>query len=219
MKKCNLIVYSIIMLVFYTTPLLAEYPSEWWKPVSREQAESWEILPQDAKAGEVILSKRTELGVFSNLGFAPFNLDNETYNSVEGLWQGMKYPDPALVNDPRLLIQNWPHQRKDVYLMSGWDSKTAGNEANGIYEKNNLKMISYKDHQFYSKDGAEGSQFHYQLISRAIKEKVNQNPKIKELLLKTKGLVLKPDHIIGEKEPPAYEYHKILMKIRDELNP
>jgi hypothetical protein len=39
------------------------YPAAWWAPVPRESAASWEILPQDAGPGEVILSKRTELGI------------------------------------------------------------------------------------------------------------------------------------------------------------
>ncbi len=207
-------IFSVLVLTINTS--FADYPTEWWKPFPKEQAESWEILPQDAKAGEVILSKRNELGVFSNLALAPFKLDGELYNSVEGLWQGMKYPDPALKDDPRLKISPWPHTRKEVYLMSGWNGKIAGNEANDIYKKNNLSLVSYKDRQFLAKDKAEGSQFHFELITRAIREKVNQNPKIRELLLKTKGLVLKPDHKIGENEPPAYEYYKILMKIRDE---
>ena len=206
------------LLMICTSTFALDYPKDWWKPIPKEQAESWEILPQDAKPGEVILSKRNELGIFSNLSFAPFTLDGELYNSVEGLWQGMKYPDPDLKDDPRLLIPNWPHTRKEVYLMSSWDSKTAGNEANAIYEQHKLKFISYKDHQFLSKDGKEGSNFHLALITRAIREKVNQNPKIKDLLLQTKGLILKPDHTQGEKDPPAYKYHEILMRIRNEYN-
>lgn len=216
MKFINLIL--LFTFLFSTlTVCQAEYPAEWWKPVPKDQAESWEILPQDAKAGEVILSKRNELGVFSNLSMAPFVLDNERYNSIEGLWQGMKYPDPDLKDDPRLLISPWPHTRKEVYMMSEWEGKTAGNQANDIYKKNNLNFINYKNHKFAYKDGAEGSQFHLALITRATREKVNQNPKVKELLLKTKGLLLKPDHSISDRDPPAYRYYEILMKIRDEI--
>src|SRR5688500_691683 len=53
--------------------LLADYPADWWKFVDPKTAPDWEILPQTArpKRGEkptkVILSKRTELGVLSNL--------------------------------------------------------------------------------------------------------------------------------------------------------
>jgi predicted NAD-dependent protein-ADP-ribosyltransferase YbiA (DUF1768 family) len=209
----------LLAIIFLSTinTSFASYPTEWWSPIPREQAASWEILPQDAKTGEVILSKRNELGVFSNLAFAPFTLDEELYNSVEGLWQGMKYPDPNLSNDPRMAISPWPHTRKEVYLMSSWDSKTAGNEANDIYKKNNLTLVNFKDHQFIVRDGGTGSDFHYALITRAILAKVNQNPKIKELLLKTKGLILKADHVVSENEQASYRYDKILMKIRDEI--
>ena len=196
----------------------SQYPKEWWAVVPKDQAASWEILPQEAKEGEVILSKRTELGIFSNLGLAPFKLDDEFYNSVEGLWQGMKYPDPTQKSDLRLLIKSWPHTRAEVYKMSGWDAKKAGDEANEVYKKNpELKLINYHDHFFAAKDGAEGSAFHLALITRATEAKINQNPKIKELLLKTRGLILKPDHKVNAGEPPSYEYYNILMKIRDGL--
>src|SRR4051812_25790346 len=44
----------------------SQYPPHWWAPVSKEGAPDWEIFPQDAKSGEVILSKRNELGILSN---------------------------------------------------------------------------------------------------------------------------------------------------------
>src|ERR1700685_1887406 len=33
------------------------YPAHWWAPVSKDGAPGWEILPQEAGPGEVILSK------------------------------------------------------------------------------------------------------------------------------------------------------------------
>src|SRR5262245_33253171 len=43
------------------------YPARWWEPVSKEGAPDWEILPQEAQPGEVILSKRqADLGLLSN---------------------------------------------------------------------------------------------------------------------------------------------------------
>ena len=193
------------------------YPSEWWIEISKTEAKGWEILPQDANPGEVILSKRTELGIFSNLAFSPFILDDVKYNSIEGLWQGMKYPDENLANDPRLKFTNWPHKRAAVFLLSGWSSKEAGNHANKIYKDKNFLWINYKDHKFNYTDQAEGSKFHLELITRATKEKINQNEEIKKLLIKTRGLILKPDHNIDDSYPPSYKYHEILMKIRDEL--
>jgi predicted NUDIX family NTP pyrophosphohydrolase len=39
------------------------YPAHWWTPVSTNGAPAWEIFPQAAAPGEVILSKRHELGL------------------------------------------------------------------------------------------------------------------------------------------------------------
>lgn len=43
-----------------------QYPLQWWAEAPRKGAPAWEILPQEAGPGEVILSKRNELGVLSN---------------------------------------------------------------------------------------------------------------------------------------------------------
>ena len=48
------------------------YPPEWFAPINDPNKPSWEILPQEAKAGEVILSKRNELGILSNFAATPF---------------------------------------------------------------------------------------------------------------------------------------------------
>lgn len=197
-----------------STLTYAKYPRSWWKFIPPNGAPSWEILPQEAKRGEVILSKRTELGIFSNLAESPFTLDGQNYESIEGLWQGMKYPDPDLKNDPRREIE-YPYSRQEVYALSGWPSKEAGNLANGINYENDIDWINYGDYRFNYVDGAEGSEFHLELITRAMRAKINQNPEIKKLLRKTKGLKLKPDHYMGEDVPPSFKYHEILMNIRD----
>lgn len=196
---------------------VGDYPADWWKEIPKTQAKGWEILPQDAAQGEVVLSKRTELGIFSNLAYSPFILDGIKYNSIEGLWQGMKYPDKNLPDDVRFSAKDWAYAREDVYLLSGWDSKNAGNLANEVYANNKFKWINYQDHKFSYTDMAEGSDFHLILITRAIREKVNQNEEIKILLLKTKGLKLKPDHFMSDRVPASFKYHEILMTIRDEM--
>ena len=48
------------------------YPAHWWTPVSEVNKPDWEILPQEAGPGEVILSKRNELGLLSNFAATPF---------------------------------------------------------------------------------------------------------------------------------------------------
>ena len=195
------------------------YPSDWWVniPVSHRHGR-WEILPQEAKTGEVILSKRTELGVFSNLSFTPFIFENIIYNSIEGLWQGMKYPDPTDINDPRNNFSaKYPYTRSEVYLLSGFESKKAGAIANKINKENDIDWVSYKKFKFNYKDMGLGSQFHYKIISEATSEKVYQSNQLIDLLLKTKGLNLRPDHLQSKRSPSSYYYGKILMSLRNKL--
>ena len=61
----------------------ARYPSHWWAPVPEREAASWEILPQEAGPGEVILSKRNELGLLSNFAHTPFVFHGQRYASLE----------------------------------------------------------------------------------------------------------------------------------------
>ena len=58
---------------------------------------------------------------------------------------------------------------------------------------------------------------HYELIVRACREKINQNPEVKSILLETDDLILRPDHILPEDAPPSWHYFDIYMEIRDEL--
>ena len=209
-------ILSAALLLVSTLAFAGNYPSDWWREVPRDQSNRWEILPQDAKKGEVILSKRTELGVFSNLGAAEFEYDGTDYGSVEGLGQKLKYPDPADKKDPRHKLK-YPYTREEVARLSMWESKRAGDVANEINKAAGIKFVSYKGKRFEYKDMAAGSQFHYRLIRGAMEAKVFQNENIKELLLKTKGLVLKPDHKIKASKPPAYKYYQIYMDIRSKL--
>ena len=211
-------VLIFLLVSFFQNLLAAEnYPREWWAPVSRTGAPAWEILPQDAGPGEVVLSKRNELGVFSNFGEAQFILDEVRYNSIEGLWQMMKYPDPKWDGDPRrkLAASLWPYTREQVATLVGFEAKAAGDEANKLYTKYGLKLVSYHGEAFDYKDMGAGSEAHFQIIREATRQKVFQNPEVKALLLKTKGLKLIPDHETGTGKPKSYYYYNILMEIRD----
>lgn len=210
-----------LLLLLVSTPVWAnKYPAHWWQHVPDTQRQgSWEILPHEAKPGEVILSKRNELGVFSNLGHSPFHFEGKHYASIEALWQMMKYPDLTDRKDPRIAYAHeYPYTRLEVYELDGFTAKRAGDAANKINKKYSFDFVSYKRVHFNYKDLASGSDRHYKIIKQAIKEKVLQNPRIMQLLLKTKGLVLKPDHSIRENSPKSYYYNKILMDIRDGLN-
>ncbi len=194
------------------------YPADWWKPFPKEQAESWEILPQDAKENEVILSKRTELGIFSNLTASPLTFDGEKYASVEAFWQMMKYPDLTDKEDIRTdFSKEYPFTRDEVKDLAGFDCKKAGDAANKVMKEHKINWISYKNHKFNYKDMGVGSDFHYNLIYKVIEAKVMQNQSIKKLLLQTGDLKLRPDHTQAAGSPKAYYYFDILMEIRSKL--
>src|SRR5260221_6963813 len=120
--------------------LKSPFPKEWFAPVSDLNKPDWEILPQEAKPGEVILSKRNELGILSNFAAPPFTYNGERYASVEGFWQMMLYPDicPDCDPDPRLMSKKvtWKYYRFQVAQMTGFEAKQAGTLA----EENMAKM-------------------------------------------------------------------------------
>jgi predicted NAD-dependent protein-ADP-ribosyltransferase YbiA (DUF1768 family) len=207
----------LLALLFITTSACASYPAHWWQQVPEsERRGSWEILPHECKEGELVLSKRNELGVFSNFANTPFVMDGVRYASVEGLWQMMKYPDPSDNEDIRNTFEKeYPFSRNQVIDMHGFEGKEAGDAANKINKAHGIKWVSYKHKKFNYKDYAAGSAYHLKIMKKAIAAKVNQNPKVKALLMKTKGLKLIPDHGQGKNPPPSYLYHKILMDIRD----
>lgn len=193
------------------------YPDAWWQPLPKAEIASWEIPPQaaDRSKGEVILSKRGELGVFSNFQEAPFILDGKQYASIEGLWQSMKYPENK--SDERLKNKEikWPYTRDQVSKMVGFEAKKAGDLAGEIMKKLDIKWISYRGKKidYTGKDQLA----HYEIILRASRAKLKANPSFAELLLKTNNLKLLPDHTQKTNAPLAYRYYDIYMKLRDEL--
>src|SRR6266436_388819 len=88
------------------------YPAHWWTPVIDPRKPEWEILPQEAGPGEVILSKRNELGLLSNFAPTPFVFHGLRYASLEGFWQMMKYPEGQ--DDPRAAFPSahWIYTRQ-----------------------------------------------------------------------------------------------------------
>ena len=85
--KLTLAVVSLLFLLSLTTSCAPRYPPHWWTPVPKNGAPAWEILPQEARPGEVILSKRNELGLLSNFAATPFTFRGQRYASLEGIWR------------------------------------------------------------------------------------------------------------------------------------
>ena len=193
------------------------YPDVWWQPVPPDQLAGWEVPPNAANraAGEVILSKRNELGQLSNFAAASFTLDGDNYASIEGLWQALKYPENA--DDERLKDSSivWPFTRAQVMNMVAFDAKKAGEAASSNMKKLGIKWVTYKGQKiFYS--GIDQDK-HYDVMLRASRAKLENNPKIKSILMSTKTLKLLPDHKQPPDAPPAYHYYDIYMKLRAEF--
>ena len=183
--------------------------------VPKEGAPAWEILPQEAGPGEVILSKRNELGLLSNFAATPFTFRGQRYASLEGFWQMMKYPEGP--NDPRarFLGLQWSFSRQQVAQMTGFEAKRAGTLAEDNMRKMGIGWVSFDGRRFDYRPAVPGE--HYRLIVEATREKVRQNPEVRRVLLATGSLDLRPDHHQEPNAPAAWHYDEILMQIRTEL--
>jgi predicted NAD-dependent protein-ADP-ribosyltransferase YbiA (DUF1768 family) len=191
------------------------YPAHWWAQVPEEGAPGWEILPQAAGPGEVILSKRHELGLLSNFAATPFTYRGVRYASLEGFWQMMKYPEGP--DDPRAQFPGlaWAHTRAQVAQMTAFEAKRAGDLAEQHMKRMGIDWVSFEGRRFPYRPAAPGE--HYRLIVEATEAKVSQNPEVRKVLLSTGDLRLRPDHHQGPDAPAAWRYYEILMSIRQRL--
>jgi predicted NAD-dependent protein-ADP-ribosyltransferase YbiA (DUF1768 family) len=191
------------------------YPAHWWTPVPEDQKASWEILPQAAGPGQVILSKRNELGILSNFAATPFTFQSKRYASVEGFWQMMLYPEGP--EDPRAKAAGvtWAHTRDEVAQMVAFEAKDAGAAAEVNMQKMGISWVTFEGRRIEYRSPQKGG--HYDLIVDAMRAKLEQNPQVREVLLSTGDLTLLPDHIEEAGAPPEWHYYRIWMDIRAEL--
>jgi predicted NAD-dependent protein-ADP-ribosyltransferase YbiA (DUF1768 family) len=191
------------------------FPPHWWAPVPKEGAPTWEILPQEAGPGEVILSKRHELGLLSNFAATPFDYRGKRYASVEGFWQAMLFPEGP--KDPRALFPGleWSHTRAQVEAMTAFEAKEAGDAAEANRIRMGIGWVTFEGKRLTYWTPRKGE--HYRIIVEAMREKLRQNPTVREALLATGNLKLRPDHHQEKNAPPAWRYFEIWMRIRDEL--
>jgi predicted NAD-dependent protein-ADP-ribosyltransferase YbiA (DUF1768 family) len=194
----------------------ARYPAHWWTPIDDPKKPDWEILPQEAGPGEVILSKRHELGLLSNFAVTSFVFHRKRYASLEGFWQAMLYPEGP--NDPRARFPGleWKYTREQVTQMTAFEAKHAGDLAEANMRKMKIGWVSFEGKRFPYRPKQPGR--HYRLIVAATWAKVLQNDNVKKVLLSTGDLILKPDHHQEPDAPAAWRYFEILMRIRKQLN-
>lgn len=224
-SRANLSGFLVFFVFLYSSAAAAQepqsrvpespenYPEHWWKAVLDGQW--WEILPQDAKPGEVVLSKRNELGLFSNFAHTPFYFHGRYYASVEGFWYMLAYPEGP--EDLRAQATNvdWPYTRAQVSQMVGFEAKEAGARAEANMAALGINWITFEGQRmpYWSRERDE----HYQLIHRVLWEKIRQNSELRDLLLRTGDLVLVPDNYDSLRNLPAWRYFDIYMEIRQSL--
>lgn len=206
-----------MLVLLLAASLAAQYPAHWWTPIGDPHKPDWEILPQAAKPGkEVILSKRNELGILSNFAATPFVFHGRRYASVEGFWQMMLYPEGP--GDPRAKAAAviWLHKREDVGQMTAFEAKAAGAAAEENMRKMGIDWVTFEGRRMTYRSMKKGE--HYRLIVGAMRAKLAQNPKVREVLLSTGDLVLLADHVQEANAPPEWFYNRIWMELRGEID-
>jgi predicted NAD-dependent protein-ADP-ribosyltransferase YbiA (DUF1768 family) len=191
------------------------YPAKWFDAINDPNKPDWEILPQEAEPGEVILSKRNELGILSNFAPTPFEYQGKRYASLEGFWQMMLYPEGADDQRAKFPGVEWKYTREQVSQMTAFEAKSAGALAEENMSKIGIDWASFEGKHFPYRSAERGE--HYRLIVEATRAKIEQNPEVKRVLLATGDLLLKPDHHEEPNAPPEWHYYEILMQIRSEL--
>jgi len=215
-----LAIFSSVNTIASSNPVNMDrggYPAHWWEAVSREGVPEWEVLPQEAGPGEVILSKRNELGILSNFAPTPFIFRGKRYASLEGFWQAMKYPESE--NDPRASIPefDWEHTREEVTQLAAFEAKAAGDLGSKAMKILGIDWVSFEGSRMTYRPVAPRKEEHYQLIEDAMWAKLTQNDEVRRILLLTGDLILRPDHQTEENPPTAWRYCDIYMQFREKL--
>jgi predicted NAD-dependent protein-ADP-ribosyltransferase YbiA (DUF1768 family) len=127
----------------------------------------------------------------------------------------MKYPESP--TDPRATFPGitWKYTREEVSQMVGAEAKAAGELATKNMKEIGIDWVTFEGRQMKYWTPEKGE--HYALIVQATREKVRQNHEVRDVLLSTGNLVLRPDHHQAADAPPAWRYCEVLMSIRADL--
>ena len=218
--KYSILTSLILFLVVYgqsaESKITCLYPAHWWEAKLSPPLKWWEISPASVKCenNKVVLSKRNELGILSNFAPTPFILDGIKYASLEGFWQMMKFP--KLKDDPRYFeLSKTPYTRESVSKLTAFEAKKAGDTGSEVMKKLGINWVTYQGKRLVYKTPKKAA--HYQLIKRAMQEKLNQNLEVQKVLKATENLKLLPDHEQKANTPPAWKYNEIWMELRDTI--
>jgi hypothetical protein len=153
-------------------------------------------VPPSQRPLNVASSTVEEIGrKLSNFEKRRFVLDGRNYNSVEGFYQGLKWPDLK--------------KRTEIAKLSGSEAKRAGKGA----PKADEFIYEGRTHSF-------GSAEHHSLIKAAIRASLEQNPEIADAFRLTHPRPIQ--HLTGRPESPGSalpgsKFAQILEEIRADL--
>jgi predicted NAD-dependent protein-ADP-ribosyltransferase YbiA (DUF1768 family) len=133
--------------------------------------------------------------LLSNFAPTPFELWGERFGSVEGFWQGLKYPEGSA-------------EQKRVFGLSGYEAKRAGRKApvgpGGVFTwRGRVYRV--------------GSLEHWDLMRQALRAKFEQCAEACRALLATRGLKLVHELPRDSKTIPGAVFARMLEEIRADL--
>lgn len=133
--------------------------------------------------------------LLSNFAPTPFELWGMRFASVEGFWQGLKYPEGS------------PEQLR-VFGLVAYEAKRAGKKAP------RRETFTWRGKVY-----RVGTPEHWGLMRKALRAKFEQNPEARRALLATAGLRLTHDLGPGRdsKTIPGRVFAALLEEIREEF--
>jgi predicted NAD-dependent protein-ADP-ribosyltransferase YbiA (DUF1768 family) len=100
--------------------------------------------------------------------------------------------------------------------MTAFEAKDAGAAAEENMRKMRINWVTFEGQRFPYRSKKKG--VHYHLILEAMRAKLEQNPRVRQILQSTGNLILRPDHIEEPDPPPEWLYFRTWMDIRAELH-
>lgn len=132
------------------------------------------------------------LDLISNVAATPFHLDRMNYGSVEGFWQGLKFPGES--------------DRRRIAALDGGEAKRAGEDAPAS------PTFVYQGEEMIF-----GTFAHWQLMERACRAKFSQSAAAREALLSTGERPLEHRVRRDSRTIPGVIMAEIWMRIRIDL--
>jgi len=132
------------------------------------------------------------LRLISNFAHTPFCFDDKSYESIEGFWQGLKFPDEA--------------DRRRLALLHGSEARDAGYHAPEadtlMYDGENVRVGTYA---------------HWRLMEKACRAKFTQHAGARDALLSTRNRPLVHQVKRDSKNIPGVIMAAIWTRIRERL--